>query len=77
MSENNTDDLTELRLCLWRLVIGFTAVGLLAILPFLWWLNVTPIDQQKSSLDVKYFLELRNQAIKSDITSIQPYTAAD
>ncbi|NEQ69782.1 MAG: hypothetical protein F6K21_30680 [Symploca sp. SIO2D2] len=73
MSENNTDDLTELRLCLWRLVIGFTAVGLLAIFPFLWWLNVTPIDQQESILDIKDFFELRNQAIKSVITFTQIY----
>jgi hypothetical protein len=71
MSVNETDDFTELRLLLVRLVIGFIAVGLLVVLPFLWWLNVTPIDQREAILGVKDFFELRNQAIKSVTTSIQ------
>lgn len=71
MSVNETDDLKELRLWLERLVAGFSAVGLLVVLPFLWWLNVTPIQQQEGILDVKDFFELQNQAIQSVITSIQ------
>jgi len=72
MSVNHTDDLTKLKLCLLCLVVGFLVVGLL-ILPFLLWLNLTPIYQQESILDVKDFFELKNQAIKSVITSIQIY----
>ncbi len=71
MSVNETDDFTELRLLLVRLVIGFIAVELLVVLPFLWWLNVTPIEQREAILGVKDFFELRNQAIKSVTTSIQ------
>ncbi len=71
MSVNETDELTELRLWLKRLVSGFIAVGLLVVLPYLWGLNVTPIDRQEAILEVKDFLELRNQAIKSVTTSIQ------
>ncbi|MBE9127259.1 MULTISPECIES: pentapeptide repeat-containing protein [unclassified Coleofasciculus] len=79
MSVNETDDLTELRLWLVRLVVGFIALGLLVVLPYLWWLNVTPIDhvtpidQQEAILGVKDFFELRNQAIKSVIASIQNF----
>ncbi|NES17865.1 MAG: hypothetical protein F6K41_02835 [Symploca sp. SIO3E6] len=73
MSVNKTDDLTGLELWLRRLVAGFSAVGLLVILPYLWWLNVTPIYQQESILKVKDFFELKNQAIQSVITSIQIY----
>jgi len=73
MSVNDTDDLTELRLWLVRLVVGFIALGLLVVLPYLWWLNVTPIDQQEVILGVKDSFELRNQAIKSVIASIQNF----
>jgi hypothetical protein len=77
MSVNETDDLTELRLWLVRLVSGSIALGLLVVLPYLWWLNVTPIDhvtridQREAILGVKDSFELRNQAIKSVTTSIQ------
>jgi len=71
MSVNETDDLTELRHWLVCLVVGSIALGLLVILPYLWWLNVTQIDQQKAILELKDFFELRNQAIKSVTTSIQ------
>ncbi|NER98911.1 MAG: pentapeptide repeat-containing protein [Symploca sp. SIO1B1] len=72
MSENKTNDLTEI--IPW-LLISFIlfVVGLLALSCYLWGLNVTPIVQQESSLDIKDFFELRNQAIKSVITSIQSY----
>ncbi|MEQ9368976.1 MAG: pentapeptide repeat-containing protein [Coleofasciculus chthonoplastes F3-SA18-01] len=71
MSANESDDLRKLRLWLVRLVVGFIALVVLAVLPFLWWLNVTPIQQQQEILDIKDFFELRNQAIKSVITSVQ------
>ncbi|MFP5274020.1 pentapeptide repeat-containing protein [Coleofasciculus sp.] len=71
MSANEIDDLRELRLWLVRLVVGFIALVVLAVLPFLWWLNVTPIQQQQEILDIKDFFELKNQAIKSVTTSIQ------
>ncbi|MGQ4649559.1 pentapeptide repeat-containing protein [Lyngbya aestuarii] len=71
MSVNETDDLTELRLWLKRLVAGFSAVGLLVVLPFLWWLNVTPIQEQEAILNVKDFFELKHQAINLVTTSIQ------
>ena len=73
MSVNEPDDLAELRLWLVRLVVGFIALGLLVVLPYLWWLNVTPIDQQEVILGVKDSFELRNQAIKSVIASIQNF----
>jgi hypothetical protein len=44
MSVNETDDLTELRLWLVRLVVGFIALVVSTGLPFLWWLNVTPLQ---------------------------------
>ncbi|MEQ8535994.1 MAG: hypothetical protein RIB93_00795 [Coleofasciculus sp. D1-CHI-01] len=71
MSANETDDLRELRLWLVRLVVGSIAFGVLVVLPVLWWLNVSPIQQQQGILDVKDFFELQNQAIKSVTTSIQ------
>ncbi|NER24496.1 MAG: pentapeptide repeat-containing protein [Symploca sp. SIO1B1] len=72
MSENKTNNLTEI--IPW-LLISFIlfVVGLLALSYYLWGLNVTPIVQQESILDIKDFFELRNQAIKSVITSIQSY----
>jgi len=72
MSENKTNNLTEI--IPW-LLISFIlfVVGLLALSCYLWGLNVTPIVQQESILDIKDFFELKNQAIKSVITSIQSY----
>jgi uncharacterized protein YjbI with pentapeptide repeats len=71
MSVNDTDDLTELRLWLVRLVVGFIALVVLAGLPFLWWLNVTPLQQVEGTLEVKDFFALKNQAIKSVIEAIK------
>jgi len=71
MSVNETDDLTELRLWLVRLVVGSIALVVLTGLPFLWWLNVTPLQQVEGTLEVKDFFALKNQAIKSVIEAIK------
>jgi len=71
MSVNDTDDLTELRLWLVRLIVGFIVLVILAGLPFLWWLNVTPLQQVEGTLEVKDFFALKNQAIKSVIEAIK------
>jgi hypothetical protein len=71
MSVNEPDDLAELRLWLVRLVVGFIALVVLAGLPFLWWLNVTPLQQVEGTLEVKDFFALKNQAIKSVIEAIK------
>jgi uncharacterized protein YjbI with pentapeptide repeats len=70
MSVNETDDLTELRLWLVRLVVGFIALVAVALL-FLWCLNVTPLQQVEGTLEVKDFFALKNQAIKSVIEAIK------
>src|SRR4028118_2289012 len=71
MSVNETDDLKELSLWLVRLVVGFIALVGLVGLPFLWWLNVTPLQQVEGTLEVKDFFALKNQAIKSVIEAIK------
>jgi uncharacterized protein YjbI with pentapeptide repeats len=71
MSVNETDDLTELSLWLVRLVIGFIALVGLVGLPFLWWLNVTPLQQVEGTLEIKDFFALKNQAIKAVIEAIK------
>jgi len=71
MSVNETDDLKELRLWLVRLVVGFIALVGLVGLPFLWWLNVTPLQQVEGTLEVKDVFDLKNQAIKSVIEAIK------